>query len=236
MKYINIAVLFILLLLTACSQTYVLESYNNDSISVNTTEDSIIQNIISPYKKGIKNEMEEVICFNKNNLQKNKPESTIGNFVTDLCMQYVDVDVDICILNNGGLRTEILRGNVTRGKIFELMPFDNELVIIELEKQEFIQLIDYIVKRNGEPFSGMKITINNKGQLINCDKLEKFDNKIKVLTSDYLANGGDKMWFFTKKKQFRTGIKVRDAIIDYCLKTDTIDVKLDSRITILENE
>ena len=53
MKYINIPVLFILLLLTACSQTYVLESYNNDSISVNTTEDSIIQNIISPYKKGI---------------------------------------------------------------------------------------------------------------------------------------------------------------------------------------
>ena len=234
MKYINIAVLFILLLLTACSQTYVLESYNNDSISVNTTEDSIIQNIISPYKKGIKNEMEEVICFNKNYLQKNKPESTIGNFVTDLCMQYVDVD--ICILNNGGLRTEILRGNVTRGKIFELMPFDNELVIIELEKKEFIQLIDYIIKRNGEPFSGMKITINNKGQLINCDKLEKFDNKIRVLTSDYLANGGDKMWFFTKKKQFRTGIKIRDAIIDYCLKTDTIDVKLDSRITILENE
>ena len=234
MKYINIPVLFILLLLTSCSQTYVLESYNNDSISVNTTEDSIIQNIISPFKKGIKNEMEEVICFNKNNLQKDKPESTIGNFVTDLCMQYVDVD--ICILNNGGLRTEILKGNVTRGKIFELMPFDNELVIIELEKQQFIQLIDYLIERNGEPFSGMKMTINNEGQLINCDKLEKFDKKIKVLTSDYLANGGDKMWFFTKKKQFRTGIKVRDAIIDYCLKTDTIDVKLDSRITILENE
>jgi hypothetical protein len=57
-----------------------------------------------------------------------------------------------------------------------------------------------------------------------------------VLTSDYLANGGDKMSFFHAKKQHKVGVKLRDAIINYCSKQDTIDVQLDDRIKILQNE
>ena len=60
--------------------------------------------------------------------------------------------------------------------------------------------------------------------------------KIKVITSDYLANGGDNMSFFKDKKQIKVGIKLRDAIIDYCEKTDTIDIKIDDRIKIIDNE
>lgn len=44
------------------------------------------------------------------------------------------------------------------------------------------------------------------------------------------------MSFFNKKTQYKVGMKLRDAIIDYCVKTDTIDIKLDNRITIKENE
>ena len=39
----------------------------------------------------------------------------------------------------------------------------------------------------------------------------KNNNKIKVLTSDYLVNGGDKMWFFKGKKQIKLEIKLRDG-------------------------
>ena len=58
--------------------------------------------------------------------------------------------------------------------------------------------------------------------------------KIRILTSDYLANGGDKMSFFTGKKQELVGIKVRDAIINHCLGNDTIVSKLDNRLSIIE--
>ena len=50
----------------------------------------------------------------------------------------------------------------------------------------------------------------------------------------YLANGGDKMSFFTGKKQELVGIKVRDAIINHCLANDTIASKLDNRLSIIE--
>ena len=141
-------------------------------------------------------------------------------------------------MNNGGLRTTIDKGNITMGKIFELMPFENELVVLELDKSDYISLLSYIVKRGGEPFSGMTIKIDKENKIISNSWPVNFENgeKISVITSDYLANGGDNMSFFQNKEQKKVGIKLRDAIIDYCKKTDTINVKLDNRIIIFENE
>ena len=60
-------------------------------------------------------------------------------------------------------------------------------------------------------------------------------NKIRVLTSDYLANGGDNMDFFIGKNQNKLGIKLRDAIIEYCEQKDTLKINLDNRL-VFKNE
>jgi len=179
--------------------------------------------------------MNETLVYTKNDLTKGRPQSTIGNFVTDLCLNYCDAN--ICVFNNGGLRTTIDQGDITRGKIFELMPFENELVILELNKTDFISLLGYISLRGGEPFSGLNIKIDQNNNIIEHSWPVNFDNNetVRVLTSDYLANGGDKMSFFKGKKQHKIGLKLRDAIIDYCEKNDTIDIRLDNRIEIINN-
>ena len=222
------------MLFLACSPEYKLQSYSDKLIEVEAELDSSILSIINPYQLEIEDQMNEVLTYTKNNLTKGKPQSTIGNFVTDLCLNYADAD--ICIMNNGGLRTNIDKGPISRGKIYELMPFENELVILELNKNDYMGLLQYIVKRGGEPFSGIKIIIDNNGQIISNSWPVNFElgEKVKVLTSDYLANGGDKMSFFKNKKQYKIGIKLRDAIIDYCSKKDTINITLDNRIKIQE--
>ena len=222
------------MLFLACSPEYKLQSYSDKLIKIEAELDSSILSIINPYQLEIEDQMNEVLTYTKNNLTKGKPQSTIGNFVTDLCLDYADAD--ICIMNNGGLRTNIDIGPISRGKIYELMPFENELVILELNKNDYMGLLQYIVQRGGEPFSGIKITIDNKGQIISNSWPVNFElgEKVKVLTSDYLANGGDKMSFFKNKKQYKIGIKLRDAIIDYCSKKDTINITLDNRIKIQE--
>jgi len=120
------------------------------------------------------------------------------------------------------------------------MPFDNELVVVELDAKDFEGLLEYLVSRGGEPFSGMNIVITENEKIINHTLLRKIDfskgETIKVLTSDYLANGGDKMSFFKDKKQTKLGIKLRDAIINYCLSKDTIASKLDGRLIQNKNE
>ena len=70
----------------------------------------------------------------------------------------------------------------------------------------------------------------DKNGAILSQSLDLSNNNVKVLTSDYLANGGDKMSFFTGKKQELVGVKVRDAIINYCISKDTITSKIDNRI------
>ena len=223
-------------ILLACSPEITLQSSKGVIIGVNAIADSTILSIIEPYQQEIEVEMNEVLSYSKVKLTKKGNESLLGNFVTDLCLNYADAHM--CVMNNGGLRTNINKGDITRGKLYELMPFENELVLLELNKVDYLGLLKYICKRGGEPFSGINITMNNEREILNNSWPVNFDNgeKIKVLTSDYLANGGDKMKFFTDKEQLKVGIKIRDAIIDYCIKKDTINVQLDGRIKIIEDE
>ena len=202
--------------------------------------DSTVLAIITPYQNGIESQMNEVLCVSEMEMNKGKPESLLGNFVTDLCLNYADAHV--CVMNSGGLRSSLPKGNITRSDIYTLMPFENELVVLELDSESFKGLVDYITKRGGEPFSGMTLKASSKGYDIEeVSRMEDYfdfnkGNKIRVLTSDYLANGGDKMWFFKDKEQNKVGIKLRDAIIDHCSKSDTISSKLDNRLIFTENE
>ena len=224
-----------MLFLLACSPTYTLQSYDNKVVAIKSTADSTALAIIAPYQNAIEEEMNEVLSYTKIELNKKGSESTLGNFVTDLCLNYADANM--CVMNNGGLRTTINKGPVTRGKLYQLMPFENELVVLELNKEDYLGLLEYICKRGGEPFSGISITMTEDGEILNHSESVDFSKgeKIRVLTSDYLANGGDKMNFFQNKEQLKVGMKLRDAIIDYCSKTDTLHVKLDGRLKIIEN-
>ncbi|MDA9612218.1 5'-nucleotidase C-terminal domain-containing protein [Flavobacteriales bacterium] len=240
MKLKNYTLYIVAIFIIACSPSYNLQSYNDEVIEVQSPVDSTVLAIITPYQNAIETEMNEVLCISSVEMKKGKPESLLGNFVTDLCLNYADAHV--CVMNSGGLRSSLPKGNITRGDIYTLMPFENELVVLELDSESFKGLVDYITKRGGEPFSGMTLKASSKGYDIEeVSRMEDYfdfnkGNKIRVLTSDYLANGGDKMWFFKDKEQNKVGIKLRDAIIDHCSKSDTISSKLDNRLIFTENE
>ena len=233
MKLKLILISAIIFFVSNCTNKYNIYQYSNTSIDVLSDKiDSNIIKIIEPYKAGIDSIMDEVLCVSNINMTKGNPESLIGNFVTDLCLQSFINEADICVLNNGGFRNEIKKGIVTRRDIFKLMPFENELVIINIDPQSYLKLIKYIIKRGGEPYSGIKIIIDNQNNFMN-DSITLISNT-RLLTSDYLANGGDQMSFFKDKKQIKTGYKLRDVIINYCNNNDTITAKLDSRFTVIE--
>ncbi len=240
MKLKNYTIYIVAIIIIACSPSYNLQSYNDEVIEVQAPVDSTVLAVITPYQNGIESQMNEVLCVSEMEMNKGKPESLLGNFVTDLCLNYADAQV--CVMNTGGLRSSLPKGNITRGDIYTLMPFENELVVLELDIESFKGLVDYITKRGGEPFSGMALKASSKGydieEVSGMDDFFDFNkgDKIRVLTSDYLANGGDKMWFFKDKEQIKVGVKLRDAIIDHCSKSDTISSKLDNRLIFTENE
>ena len=207
------------------------------------SSDNVIDSLIRPYKVKMDAKMDSTIAIADQDFTKGRPGGALNNWAADAIYNQVEQSIKdqlpkLCLLNVGGLRNPINKGNVSLGDIFKLMPFDNELVVLELNKEDYLGLLDYICKRGGEPFSGINITMDKEGNVINNSWPVNFENneKVKVITSDYLANGGDKMSFFQNKEQYKVGLKLRDAIIDHCTKTDTITATLDGRIKIIDNE
>lgn len=190
-------------------------------------KDSNIYHTILPFKTMLDEQMNTVLCHSIYEMKKTKPESLLGNWTADVCLEvaqemYED-DIDISFFNTGGLRSPIPKGNITLRDLYKLMPFENELVVLELKKSEILDLKAYFNSTMGQPVAF-------------ADNFSLKDSLFLVLTTDYLANGGDKMKFFMNKTQHKVGIKMRDALINYCTKHDTISSDLDERYLILFDE
>lgn len=196
--------------------------------------------MIEPYKTALDSEMNEVLVISAIEFpkEKGKPETLLGNLVADLSLEIIkgkfpQTKIYLCLLNNGGLRTSLPKGEITRGKIFELMPFDNELVIVSLNSTKAKELIQYLYNVGGQPISGAVLDFN-----LSVDTVFKqlnWEEPINILTTDYLATGGDKMDFFLTPIQLEnTQLKLRDAIIEYCTaehkKGKQLTSKTDGRI------
>lgn len=237
---------FILFFLSACSSFSDSYRLSGELLEVDSKigADPKMAKVIQPYKAEINSDMNEIIGFAERKMEKGKPESLLGNFVADLLLEEANEQkqsnkpIHFCVINNGGLRAPINKGNIKRRDIFELMPFENELVVITLGEKGIKKMFEHIARKNGVPIAGFVMKIKD-GQYTDIKKpggsAISFDKNYKVLTSDYLANGGSRMTFFADSLEKEVlGIKVRDAIIEHIeeLTKEGINVKaqLDNRI------
>lgn len=175
-------------------------------------------------------------------LEKKNPESTLGNVVADAVM-YVSrnrieqekdaIFPDVVLLNNGGLRTELPAGVITVSHVYELMPFENEVVLLTLTPEKFREMVDFIAQLGGAPVAGLTMHIHQgRAEHVQIQgKPYLFDRNVVVATSDFLATGGDGMNFFGNPVGYvETRIKVRDAIIIYFRKVKSDGLELNPKI------
>lgn len=188
--------------------------------------DQAALDMIAPYKARLDSTMNVVLNYAERSLTKGQPESPLGNFMADLCYvvgndHYEPADgiyAHMCILNNGGIRSTIPEGEITLGRVYELMPFENELVVLTISGEKTLEMFNYMNHANGVPMANATFRILTSGPddiMIGGQPIDATQS-YKVITSDYLANGGDKYDFFADPIAYEyTGIKVRDAIIEY---------------------
>jgi len=212
-------------------------SYYRFDDKLDLSADQSVDDIIKPYKAKLDAEMNEVIGEVAHEMSKRLPESTLGNFVAELLKDQTELiigdSLDFAMQNHGGLRiSSLAKGPISRGKVFELMPFDNMLVVITADGKIIKKLFDVIAYKGGWPMTDdIKLTIKDTiateilihGQPIDDDKLYKF------AINDYIANGGDNCDFLQEGKVETLNITVRDAIIDYLERTK--GTKHSSKIT-----
>jgi|AntRauTorckE5430_2_1112549.scaffolds.fasta_scaffold15943_1 2',3'-cyclic-nucleotide 2'-phosphodiesterase (5'-nucleotidase family) len=248
MKY-KITIIAALLLIFSSCQIWHIAEENGQKYQVEAEtigEDSLILAMIQPYKTDLDKEMNIVIGKCTQDLDKDKPESLLTNWMTDALQKktsdYYKKGVDFTVSNYGGIRIPVVAGgDITRGKIFELMPFDNMITVIEMADTTIIKLFEHMAGDNGWPISS-NVSYEIKDQkplniLINGKPIEKGET-YTVSVSDYLANGGDKAYFFAEGKKEDLGVLIRDALIEYVTEETEagreINSKLDGRLKYVE--
>lgn len=253
-KYNGVLKLFVIFLtlffIVSCAkQNFYVSKIEGKRITITDkeTQNQQIENYIKPYREHINKDLDSVLAFCPVTLDKSdgKWQTTIGNLMADVTMQRGNLvfkarekkEIDLCILNNGGIRAILPKGNVTSRTAFEIMPFENSLVVMALKGEQIFELVDYfITTQKPHPLSGITFTIGKdklaKNILVQGKPLEK-EAIYYVATNDYLSNGGDNMNFFKKSVQkYDLDYKLRNVLIDYFKEVDTIPVIKDVRVSV----
>jgi len=239
--------LFFVLLNTGCKVYYQPSSldYKSYRIAGNEQKDQVLQEVIQPYSDSVNKSMNDVVGFADQLLEKTPPSGSLGNFMTDVFLamarEKFNTTVDASIMNYGGIRlNQLPAGPVTRGKIFELMPFDNLLVLQKMNGSVLQQLLDLAASKGGWPVAGITMQVKDK-KAVNVVIGGKALDPAKTYTianSDFLGNGGDNAEMLRAIPQQNIGYLMRDAIFDYInkLKSSGQNIKANGEIRVTNAE
>lgn len=253
-KYIRVLKLFVIFLtllgVTSCAtKPYYVSKIEGKKITITDKEpqNQQIDNFVKPYREHINKDLDSILAYCPVTLDKNegKWQTTIGNLMADVTIHRGNIvfearekkEIDLCILNNGGIRAILPKGNVTARTAYEIMPFENSLVVIALKGEQIFELVNYFIEtQKPHPLAGITFTIAKdktaKNILIQGKAVNK-DSIYLVATNDYLSNGGDNMVFFLKGIQkYDLDYKLRNVLIDYFIEVDTIPVLKDVRVSV----
>lgn len=169
---------------------------------------SKVQVVIDKYQYLI-NEASEVIGTTSSSIKK----STLGSYATDAMLTWdysaynIGGDIDLAIINTGGIRATIDSGNITRADVFEVFPFNNMVVLVNMRGKD----IKSLCNKNGSYFY-----MDVRNGLSSYQNFE--DNTIyQIAVIDYVFEGTYYTEFknLSKDAYIETNIILRDQLIDY---------------------
>jgi 2',3'-cyclic-nucleotide 2'-phosphodiesterase (5'-nucleotidase family) len=228
----------------SCHTSYQGQSlqYKGYRISKTMPADSALLGFLQPYSDSVNNSMNAVLGVSPVTMDKTQPEGALGNFMADafltMAREKYNTPVDLAFVNFGGIRlTQLPAGNITRGKVFELMPFDNLLILQKVKGTVLQQVLDLMAARGGWPVAGVRMQISN-GKAVNVRIGDQPFDPEKIYTianSDFIANGGDNADMLRPIPQITNGYLMRDAIIDYVSRLSKagkpITATIENRVT-----
>ena len=225
----------------ACHRPVRVVESNSEVLMIDSTLDQVQDTdyltYIAPIKADLEKELNIAIGHAPEALTVHKPECTMLNWASDallaMAKQLYPNKVDMAVVNIGGMRTDWGAGDITRRHIFELMPFDNELVVLTMTGEEVLALCHTIVRLTGEGVAGLRIKARN-GKLLSAT----IDGKeivptahYTVATSDYLSQGNDGLTQLQNHIElWRSEQKIRDLYIAYVQQVKTVAAKVDGRM------
>ncbi len=208
-----------------------------------------VEAYITPYRKRIKEVLDSTLAYAPEIITKNDGayNTSAGNLLADIILSEANpifksrtgTEIDFVLLNHGCIRSIISKGNVSARTAYEVMPFENGIAVLELTGSAVLRMVDFLIEsERAHPFSGMQITLEPSGKLKSITIRGKpldIQRNYYVATSDYLVSGGDNMFFFKDAISIvNINYLIRNAMIDYFKKIDTVVAGIDNRFVKLK--
>jgi len=215
------------------------QNKSNKDVNSNKIEnDAEMEAFLKPYREEIKQKTETVIGKLNVDLVWSK-NSTLGRFAAMAMLEksrdYSGINVDFSVLNNGGLRREICKGDLRVKDIYELMPFDNYIVVLSLNGEKTQKVCEEIFKHKLS-IANLKIIYNKKTKDVKCfinDEIINVDKTYYISTINYLYSVGEGVPTLKQAKMEKEMMNklFRDAIIEYVTSKKVIENLIEPQIT-----
>lgn len=235
--------LCVLVILTSCHRPMHVGEKNGQVLMIDGALDSIQDTCylrsLSPIKEDLEKQLGAPIGYAPVALQVHQPECTMLNWASDallaMARQLSPEQVDMAVVNIGGMRCNWAAGDITFRHVFELMPFDNELVVLTLQGEDILSLCEIFAKNGGEGVAGMRMEAKD-GKLMSAKIADKEiipEAYYTVATSDYLSQGNDGMLPLKNSVSvWKSDRKIRDLYIEYIQQVKTVEAIVDGRMKI----
>ena len=252
MKYKLVLIIGFISLIFSCENSKQLVNINaeNRIIAEGLPSNKDIEAVIDPYKINLDKSMTKILSYSTATYSKNDGNynTAIGNLMADAIMELSNPifksrtgkNLDMVLLNHGGIRSVLSKGNITTRTAYSLMPFENSVIVVALKGTVIMEMTSYL-KEFGKPhpISGIELVLNSDNTyntiLIGGEPVE-MEKTYHVATNDYLYKGGDQMYFLKKSDTlYDLNYKIRTVLIDYFKTYDTLSPTKDQRFIKLKN-
>lgn len=236
---------FISLMASSCASHYQLTDVQRTRILVDHRYDGIrnekVDAMMRPYKHEVDSLMSPVVGRVKHDMAVSRPESTLSNLLSDILIwggKAFHETPDFAVYNMGGIRAALVKGDVTKGDVVDVAPFENKLCFLTLTGEQVLELFKQIASVGGEGVShGVELRITKDGQLKSAlvhGKPIDPQRLYRIATLDYLAQGNDKLVAFRKKTQVLSPQdkqnNVRFIIMGYFQQANVQGLEVDATI------
>ncbi|MEX0906481.1 MAG: 5'-nucleotidase [Balneolaceae bacterium] len=199
--------------------------------------DPEIKSMLSAYRDSLDEVMGRTIAEVTDTIRFGQPESPLGNIVADALRFRASGElrtfINVGIIGQDSFRIYFEPGTLTKGDVYEFMPYENHLVVLTLSGEMLKELAGQIAVTGGSPVSGLRFRLDDgkaSGVLVNAEVIDPGRHYL-VATSNYMADGGGRfpaLWKPLHREDLE--VSIRDLYIDYFRNKRELSPVTDGRI------
>jgi 5'-nucleotidase len=172
-----------------------------------------------------------------------RDDGTAGGWMADVICRVGKAE--IAFTNRGGVRCDLEKGPVTRADCYRLMPFENDVVSMDLTGEEIRELLDRHFRDAASPYrlewNGLVVDVEGASGAYRVVAVEVAGKPLdpartyRVATNAFLATGGDGFETFRRGRNVEpTGVLIRDALAEDLRERSPVTPPADERIRVRE--